>query len=230
MTSTTARLTARCGGSTTPSQTSPGGFSANRAPSHVRRASASSPCAERHRLEKRGNSLRQWHEAAAPSLGQRLEKKRDLFANHSRHEPGKARRVDLVQERERHRQRQAVQRMPRREAILERQNGAGHRERFGKELLGHVRRRVAHQHVAGQEQDPRIPSFRAFPPAFEGDLRAHVLRGRARRRTRRSRPRRPARPGAAPCARAPPLHRQVAGCARGRRPWSRSRRGRAPRG
>ena len=46
-------------------------------------------------------------------------------------------------------------RLSRGEAILERQLGARHGERFGKELLGHVRRGVAHQRLAREQNSAR---------------------------------------------------------------------------
>ncbi len=71
------------------------------------------------------------------------------------HEPRRPRCVDLVQQRERHGQRETVLRMARREAILERQRRAGHRDRFGIERFRHVRGGVAHQELAREVQDVR---------------------------------------------------------------------------
>ena len=58
---------------------------------------------EGHRLEERGDRVGQRHEPVAQRLGQALEVPGHLLADHSGHEPLEPSRIELVEERERHR-------------------------------------------------------------------------------------------------------------------------------
>jgi hypothetical protein len=69
--------------------------------------------------------------------------------------------------------------MARREAVLQRQRRAGHRERLREELFRYVLRRVAHQQVAGEPQHLRVLALGLLAPALErgerGDPGGHAL-------------------------------------------------------
>ena len=97
------------------SQASAGGASPSRAAQvRAQRIGQGQRPAERRRLEERGHRVGQRHQPVAQRLGQRLESTSVTF---SRIIPGTShdepRRVELVEERERHRQREAVERMAR---------------------------------------------------------------------------------------------------------------------
>ena len=87
--------------------------------------------------------------------------------------------VELVEQRQRHRQREAVLRVAGGEPVLERQLHARHRQPLREERLGHVGGGVPHQDLAGQVQPRRIVLLGRLAPALEGgqgaDLRRHPL-------------------------------------------------------
>ncbi len=132
------------------------------------------------RFEKRGDDLGQRRQPLAPRLGQRFQVPRDLLANHSGHEPRQLCGIDLVEQGERDGQRQSVERMPRREAVLERQAHARHLQLLRIELVGDAGSAVTHQILARHEKQARIAALRVAAPALERSNRANVG-GNARR-------------------------------------------------
>ncbi len=129
----------------------------------------------RHGFEERGHGVRQRRQPVAQCLRQRLQHAHQPLADQPRDEPREARGIDLVQQLERDRQGKAIVRLAGREAILERQFGARHGEPFREERLRHVRRRMAHQHVARHVQRAWIAALGPGPPSLEGRERMDAL-------------------------------------------------------
>ena len=117
--------------------------------------------------EEIGDDCLQGRLAIAQRLRQRLQQPQHLFADHPRHQPVEARRIDLVEERERYRQRDPVFRMTGLEAITQWQRIARDVHRLRKLRLRDVARVMPHQVFARQVQQRRILLLRLGPPFFE---------------------------------------------------------------
>ena len=123
-------------------------------------------------LEKRGDDFRQGREPIAPGFRQRLQIPGHFFADHPGNEPRQPRLVELVQERQRHRERESVEGLSWRKAILERQLRTRHLDELRELLLGDRGRGVAHQRLAGQEEQHGFRGLRVAAPALERCRRA----------------------------------------------------------
>ena len=163
-----------------------GSRAARRAARHPR---ASAP------LEECGDGLGQRDRAGCASvLGSAFRSVRHLVANHARHEPRQRRLVDLVQQRQRHRQRQAVERVAGREPVLERQRAPATCSVSGNSasVTAGAAWRISASRVRKSRRGSRALGVAA--PSLERRTRVDVGRECARRRTRRSPRRRRARP------------------------------------
>ena len=127
-------------------------------------------------LQERRDGRGERHESVAERLGQRLQVPGDLLAHEAGNDPRKPRVVEAIEQREWHRERQAVERMARGEAVLDRQRGARDLDRFGEELGGDLGCRVAHQRLARQVQERRVALLGFAAPALERRRRRDLLR------------------------------------------------------
>ena len=96
----------------------------------------------------------------------------DLLAHHSRHQPAETSRIDLVQQRQRNREREAVLGVTRIESIAHRERVAGDVDCLRELLLGHVARVMTHQVFARHVQKARSRLLGVDAPFVERRTRA----------------------------------------------------------
>src|SRR5262245_24066322 len=101
---------------------------------------------------------------APPVLGKRLEELGDLLAHQPRNQPFEGSRIELIQEMQRYGQGNAVQRMPRLEAVGKPELRACCLDTVRKLRLRDAGGAVAHQAVPGQVEELRIGAFGLFAP------------------------------------------------------------------
>ena len=92
----------------------------------------------------------------------------DFFAYHAGHEPFKRRRVQAVEDGQRHGHSHAVERMVWLETVGKFELAVCGLPEFGELFFGNVRGGVLHEVVAAEEQQVRIVALSSFEPGLEG--------------------------------------------------------------
>ena len=125
------------------------------------------PAARPRAFEELRDVLGHRHQAGADALRQRLHRPRHLVADHARHQPVECGLVDLVEQRERHIDRHAVERMSRLEPVGEGEARLADLHLPREEFLGHRLGAMAHQVGFRHEKQPGFPRHRVPIPGIE---------------------------------------------------------------
>ena len=107
-------------------------------------------------FEEFGDEIGYGHANAADLLRQCLNQQLDFFAQHTGHEPFERRRVQAVEDGQRHGHGHAVERMVRLEAVGKFELAVCGLPEFWELFFGNVRGGMLHQIVAAEEQQARI--------------------------------------------------------------------------
>ena len=118
----------------------------------------------------------QRHQTRAGPLVQGLEQGLNFFFQHARHQPFAAFLAHLVEDKQRHRHGHTVQRIAWRMQVTGLAIHAAHAQGFGKHGGGNARRLVAHQLVAGKQQQLGLLFHLFAVPAFAAKSTAHIGR------------------------------------------------------
>ena len=120
--------------------------------------------------------IRHRHEMDAQGFRQRLDQRRDLLAQQTRHQPAERVRIQLIEEMQRNDGGDAILLVTRLEAVLQRNPQRPQLEMIGK-IPGIQRGIFLGGDIAdGQLEQIGIALFRALAPALEGHAVAHVRR------------------------------------------------------
>ena len=117
--------------------------------------------------QKRRHLLRQREQIAPQVFRQCLEIRAHFVADHARCQPIERRFLQRVEQMQRHRHGDAIQRMAGFKAVAQLVRGIAHLQRFGILRLGNIRCRVAHQILAREKQQTRIGLFSLDAPRLK---------------------------------------------------------------
>ena len=125
--------------------------------------------------EKFRHAVRDRHEVTAQLFRQALQIRGDLVANHAGHQPVKARRIELIKQRQRHTQGDAIERMRGFKTIREIEIDLAHGNPPRELRLTDIGGRMAHQKLTRHVEQLGLGRLDLFAPLLEG--RAVVYAG-----------------------------------------------------